>query len=170
VAQCEGDESLHRQGGGSQSSAKKTRAKRYARFFKELAKSGNLSRSAKAAGVSRRHVTRLKAEDKHFRARFDEALDVACDRLEAAVMRRARDGVNRPVFYRGEQCGEVTEYSDTLAIFLLKGMRPEKYRHEAYVGVNAAQSVMDVARQLQDAHRAMNASVPTPELSGGDAA
>lgn len=32
------------------------------------------------------------------------------------------------MFYQGEQCGTIREYSDTLAIFLLKAHKSEKYR------------------------------------------
>jgi hypothetical protein len=32
------------------------------------------------------------------------------------------------VFYQGEKVGTVQKYSDTLLIFLMKGVRPEKYR------------------------------------------
>jgi len=30
----------------------------------------------------------------------------------------------KPVYYQGEQCGEVREYSDTLLIFILKARDP----------------------------------------------
>ena len=37
----------------------------------------------------------------------------------------------KPVFHKGEQCGVVREYSDTLMIFLLKARDPAKYRENA---------------------------------------
>jgi hypothetical protein len=49
-------------------------------------------------------------------------------RLEDEAVRRAYEGVERPVFQGGKQVGVVREYSDTLLIFLLKALRPEKYR------------------------------------------
>ncbi len=57
------------------------------------------------------------------------AEEVAADRLEAEAWRRAVEGVERPVgWYQGKPGGYVKEYSDVLLIFLLKGLRPEKYR------------------------------------------
>jgi hypothetical protein len=58
----------------------------------------------------------------------DEATDEACDVLEAEAWRRAVDGVDRPIFQRGEQVGVERVYSDNLMVQLLKAHRPEKYR------------------------------------------
>jgi hypothetical protein len=54
---------------------------------------------------------------------------MACDILEAEAHRRAVEGVEKPVgWYKGRPGGYVREYSDVLLIFLLKGLRPEKYK------------------------------------------
>lgn len=53
-------------------------------------------------------------------------------------MRRAREGVDEPVFYQGDECGSVRKYSDTLAIFLLKGAMPEKYRENTRMELTGA--------------------------------
>lgn len=50
------------------------------------------------------------------------------DRLEREAMRRAHEGVRKPVYQGGKRVGFIQEYCDTLLIFLLKGLRPEKYR------------------------------------------
>ena len=42
-------------------------------------------------------------------------------------MRRAREGVEEPVFQGGLCCGHVRRYSDLLLIFLLKSRRPHRY-------------------------------------------
>ena len=42
-------------------------------------------------------------------------------------MGRVRDGVARPVFYAGAQVGTVHQFSDQLAMFVLKSKRPEVY-------------------------------------------
>ena len=62
-----------------------------------------------------------------FAAAWDDAIEDGTDLLEDEVLRRAKDGVDEPRFYEGEVCGHVRKYSDTLAIFLLKARRPEKY-------------------------------------------
>ncbi len=44
-------------------------------------------------------------------------------------VQRATFGVRKPAgWYKGRPGGYVREYSDILAIFLLKGLRPDKYR------------------------------------------
>jgi len=42
-------------------------------------------------------------------------------------VRRARDGVEEPIFHQGKNVGTVRKYSDTLLIFLLKSHKPERY-------------------------------------------
>ena len=48
-------------------------------------------------------------------------------------MRRAREGVDEPVFYQGEHCCNVRRYSDTLLIFMLKARKPDVYRERASI-------------------------------------
>ncbi len=53
----------------------------------------------------------------------------AADTLEAEAYRRAVEGVEKPTgWYRGVAGGVVREYSDSLLMFLLKGIRPDKYK------------------------------------------
>ena len=52
--------------------------------------------------------------------------------MEAEARRRGVEGTLKPVFYKGEECGQVREYSDTLLIFLLKAHDP-KYRDRQQV-------------------------------------
>jgi hypothetical protein len=40
------------------------------------------------------------------------------------VVDRAVEGVERPVFQRGQQVGTIREYSDRLLMFMLKARRP----------------------------------------------
>ncbi len=45
------------------------------------------------------------------------------DDLEAELRRRAMEGTEKPVYFRGEECGVIRNYSDALGMFLLKGRR-----------------------------------------------
>lgn len=67
-------------------------------------------------------------EDPEFAKSWDEAKAIGLDALEDEATRRAYEGSEKPVFHQGVQCGTIREYSDTLAIFLLKGGKPEKFR------------------------------------------
>ena len=60
---------------------------------------------------------------------------MAADQLEHEAIRRAVDGVDRPVFFKGRQIAMLKEYSDTLLIFMLKGLRPEKYKERYQIDV-----------------------------------
>jgi hypothetical protein len=93
-----------------------------------LAKTGIIKAACEEANVDRMTVHRHRQSDPEFSDSFNEALDIAVESLEIEARRRAHDGVDRPVFYQGEQCGSVREYSDTLLIFTLKALRPDKYR------------------------------------------
>lgn len=86
-----------------------------------------MSRSAKEAGVARQVAYRERDSSNAFREAWDDAIEEGLDFLEEEARRRAFEGTEKPVFYKGEECGYVREFSDTLMIFLLKGGRPEKY-------------------------------------------
>ena len=66
--------------------------------------------------------------DEEFAQRWNDAVEAGIDRLEDEAIRRARDGVKRPVFYMGKVVGYVQEYSDSLLKFLLEAKRPAVYR------------------------------------------
>lgn len=108
-------------------------------FIKTLRDTNNVRRSCLAAGVSRTMAYKAKETDKRFAAAWQEALEDACDVMEAEAQRRALAGVRRvrPIFHMGVQIAqeETIEYSDTLLIFLLKAHRPEKYRERVDVSL-----------------------------------
>lgn len=97
-------------------------------FIATLRNTANVRASAQAAGITRVTAYRWKEKSTTFAAEWEDALEDACDTLEAAAWKRARDGVAKPVFQQGEHVGDVQEYSDTLMVFLLKAHRPGKYR------------------------------------------
>jgi hypothetical protein len=98
------------------------------RFLEVLAATGNVQRAARVARCARRTLYRYRACDPAFRQAWEQALGVAMDLvLEPEALRRAVEGVERPVYQGGKQVGTIREYSDTLLIFLLKGGKKEKY-------------------------------------------
>jgi hypothetical protein len=96
-------------------------------FLAALAKAPNVSAAARAAKIDRTTAYSARGRNPDFAAKRDEALEAAIDDLVGEAYRRARRGTKRPVFYAGKPCGFVREYSDTLAIFLLKCHRPSVY-------------------------------------------
>lgn len=88
---------------------------------------GSITKAAEISDIARKtHYEWMKDED--YQRAFADAHEEAGDYLEQEARRRAVDGVDEPVFYKGKKCGEVTKYSDTLLIFLLNGLKPEKYK------------------------------------------
>jgi hypothetical protein len=99
-------------------------------FLTTLAKMGNVSRACKAAHISRQTAYASRV-DTAFSAAWDDGLEEAADQLEAEAWRRAKDGVLKPIFQGGKQVGTVRDYSDGLLTFLLKGLRPHKFRERS---------------------------------------
>lgn len=104
-------------------------AKKKKRYLERLAQTGQKTKAAAYAGWTSLHTVRAIArKDPKFAALEQEAIEIAADRLEDEAYRRAHDGVKKPVFQKGELMAEITEYSDPLTMFLLRGLRPDKYR------------------------------------------
>src|SRR5215470_1081936 len=93
-----------------------------------LADGATYAAAAAAVGAHRRTVMKWRDSDEEFTQRWNDAVEEGVDRLEAEAIRRARDGVKRPVFYMGQVVGYIHEYSDTLLKFLLEAKRPAVYR------------------------------------------
>jgi len=51
--------------------------------------------------------------------------------MEQCAYKRATDGVERPVFYKGDQCGVLREFSDRLAERFLEAGDPARFRPAA---------------------------------------
>lgn len=95
-----------------------------------------IGKAAEAAGVCRRTVELWRKKDKAFREAFDDTKTMVIDRLTDEATRRAVIGVDEPVFYKGEICGYITKYSDSLLMLLLKAAAPEKYRDSHKFSMN----------------------------------
>jgi Bacteriophage Sf6, terminase small subunit-like len=108
-------------------------------------RSGSLTRACQATSISQSAHRRWLANDSQYAEAWADAQAALADSLEEEAIRRARDGIERPVFQGGLEVGRVTEYSDQLLMFLLKGMRPEKYRDRVAV-INETSVEQEIAR------------------------
>ena len=104
-------------------------------FLAALAEYGVVQYACDAAGIARSTAYKLRANDEAFAALFDEAREVAWDKLEQEVYRRAVEGVKEPLVSGGrvvrDDAGEiiyVRRYSDSLALAMLKAKRSAEYR------------------------------------------
>src|SRR5688500_15168574 len=99
-------------------------------FLKVFAETGNVKEACKAANINRTTAYKHRNEDPEFAEQWQVSFEQAADTLEAEAWRRASEGYEEDVFYKGERVGAVRRYSDNLLMFLLKGMRPEKFREK----------------------------------------
>lgn len=97
-------------------------------FLLALMEYPSIKNACEMSGLTYAQVAKLRRDSEDFAAALDEARRMGMDHLEDAAVQRAVRGVEKPVFYQGTECGTVTEYSDTLLMFLLKAERPDKYR------------------------------------------
>ncbi len=106
------------------------------KFLIELAKAGNVAAAALALGIDRSNAYKWRRADSSFASAWDDALLEAAEHLEQVAYRRAVEGVEEPVYYKGGICGMVRRYDNTLLWNLLKASNPAKYRETAAVQVN----------------------------------
>jgi hypothetical protein len=136
-------------------------------FLEALSGGATITHAARLAGVARSAVYALRDEDESFAVAWDEAYAEGSDTIEQEAIRRAVQGIEgRPVTYRGQVVAEMTEYSDTLLLALLKARKPESYRermdvkHSGQIATpTAAELAANRAAGLDDALEAALANV-----------
>ena len=74
------------------------------------------------AGLDRSDMYKLRKSDPYFATDWATAIDMGVEALEDEMHRRAFEGE-----LITNQHGTYRKYSDTLAIFLMKAHKPEKY-------------------------------------------
>lgn len=79
-------------------------------FLAALENTGSVTAACKAAGITSPTAYRNKCSDPVFAKQWEEALEKSADELEDEARRRAKAG------------------SDILLMFLLKGLRPQRWR------------------------------------------
>ncbi len=133
-------------------------------FLEVLAGTCNVTHAARSAGISRSRVYDIRKENAEFAAAWDEAEETAVDSLEGEARGRALEGIDEPIVYQGEiqrdRDGKpvtIKKYSDTLAMFLLKAHRPEKYRErfDHTVGGDRPLTVSDADKLTDEQLRAI---------------
>lgn len=107
-------------------------ARRRRIFLRVLAETSIVAEACRAAGAANGSFYNWRHADPDFAADWDRALAAGISTLEDEAIRRARDGVEKPVFYGGKQVATTRDYSDRLLIFLLKAHKPERYREQLW--------------------------------------
>ncbi len=98
------------------------------RFIQAFTTAGTVGAACRAIDIHRNTYHAWMSRDPDFVVEMVVAKEEVADMLEAAAIKRATKGVSKNVYHRGEKIGTEITYSDVLLIFMLKGLRPEKYR------------------------------------------
>jgi hypothetical protein len=88
-----------------------------AKFLAQLAQSGNVTESCQISGLPRATAYDWRREDQGFAQQWDAAMDRGADAMEDECRRRAMAG------------------SDALMVFMMRALKPEKYREKAALDV-----------------------------------
>lgn len=126
----------------------KLTAKKRALFLERLEHAPHITDACKAIGISRTRMYELKDQDAEFKVQWDQAVEQGLDALEKEAWRRAVEGTNKPVIYKGVVTDTFKEYSDTLLIFLMKNYKREQFgervQHEHKVDVHAVLDLIPI--------------------------
>jgi hypothetical protein len=102
------------------------------KFLDSFEEVGTVKAAAAQVGIQRTTPYKLRKRDSSFAQAWEEAEEASTQTLEREALRRAVEGVDKPVTVAGER--EVVKvYSDTLLIFMLKARRPDVYRERIEV-------------------------------------
>lgn len=123
-------------------------------FLKAFASTANVRAACMKAGIDRSQVYRWQEHDENFGFRFKQATADANDMLFGEAWRRAVQGVEKPVLYRGGVVYEIDEqgkrkmittreYSDQLLSLLLKARLPE-FRDKTQIDLNTNISTVEI--------------------------
>jgi hypothetical protein len=108
-------------------------------------------------------------QDPKFLTRLKIAHADMADKLEKEAIRRAVKGVEEEVYYQGDVVGTKVNYSDSVLLSLLKGMKPEVYGDRREINANIKMfSIVDVLttmkRHNQDASRTIHQESQVSEV------
>ena len=143
------------------------------RFLQALANSGSVTAAIAVANTSRTRVYALRKADPAFASAWEEAEEIATDRLEEEARRRAVEGVAEPLVSAGklvrDEDGQpiaVRRYSDHLLLALLKAHRPPRRERSVRFELPALRSATDAATAMA----ALTAGVAAGDVTPGEAA
>jgi len=142
-------------------------------FLKALADTGSVTAAVAVAGTSRTRVYELRKADQAFASAWEEAEEIATDRLEDEARRRAVEGVPELLVSAGKLVRDddgqplvVRRYSDNLLLALLKAHRPARCERPVHFQLPALQSAADAASAMAG----LTAGVAAGNVTPGEAA
>lgn len=107
--------------------------KKQAEFLECLARGDTVVHAAALTAIPRAYWYEERKISTAFAAEWDTAIEAGTEQIEQELKRRAVDGYDEPVWYKGDEVGVVRKFSDTLLMFMLKGRNPAKYRENTSI-------------------------------------
>jgi len=108
------------------------------KFLQWLRRGYTPGKACREIGVRIGTVREWRKDDPDFAISWEEADDEGSDFLEDELRRRAVEGIDKAVWYRGAKVGTETNYSDGLLMSLLQARKPARFKRydEAPPSVN----------------------------------
>ena len=135
-------------------------------FVQVLAATGSVAEAARQAGASRQafYAHRTRDEGRDFQEAWNQALALSTQRLCDAAYERAINGVEEPIFHKGELVGTRRVYNDKLLMMLIalrggEGLAPPPPAEPRHYGVPA--HLLDAPPTLDE--RLAVLGLPEPE-------
>jgi hypothetical protein len=137
-------------------------------YLWHLMQFGVLDAAAEAADVARTRAWEWRVKDPKFGAAAAHCMQLSRDRLEQAAVRRAVEGVERGVYFKGQKIGTEREYSDVVLIFLMKHLYPERYlpKKEFVHDIGLSPALLALQQQWQELREASSAHPELPPARG----
>lgn len=132
-------------------------------FLMTYIKCGTIAKAARKCKIDRTTHYQWMRQNEHYREAFAIARQRAGDLLEEEAHRRAMEGYEQPIYYKGEKVGSRKVYSDYLLVELLRGAKPEIYRPSTEVNTNVNINLSDAVQAARE--RVANAN---KESESGD--
>jgi hypothetical protein len=138
-------------------------------FLKALATTGCVTTAAETAGTSRTRLYELRKADPEFATAWEEAEEIAADRLEDEARRRAIEGVPEPLVSAGKLVRDddgqpitVRHYSDHLLLALIKARRPPPRERSVHFHLPVLNSMSDAVGAMASIATAVSTGAITP--------
>ena len=128
-------------------------------FLNALVSYPHVTRAAEAAGVTRNAVYGLMRADPDFRAAVDKAYEDGALLLQDLAVERVTEGIERPIYQKGQVVGTYVEYPERLHLALLSA---HNARFRQGSGASNGPSSINVAIQF--------AGQPAPMLASNSQA
>ncbi len=124
-------------------------------FLSLVAENGNITMACSIVGVGRKTVYTHAERSDEFRLELDAARKMGIDGLEDEAIRRAGEGVAKPVVHKGKVVTYIREYSDSLLKMILKGWKPQRYAERRVITGPEGGPILLAAMDLNALHAAM---------------